>query len=213
MPAMRNIQIIDRADNATFSLFQATDEEFDALFPDGREMELIEDVLARLGDPAGEILSRIRERPILKRDAQGVHGTLFYGWEDRRHFLPETRREVDWPKSAINPAQRRLFAAAKATPAAQTKVEKEEPSTAGHGCLVVLLGAAGLWLILSGNVYQPFFFTLWGAAILSPIAVRKPSLWLGRPADRRADPARYWTLILAGGSLVAFGLYTLLAGS
>ena len=115
---MRNIQFIDRADNATFSLFQATDEEFDALFPDGRDMELIEDVLARLGEPAGEILSRIRERPILKRDAQGVHGTLFYGWEDRRHFLPETRREVDWPKSAINPAQRRLFAAAKATPAA-----------------------------------------------------------------------------------------------
>ena len=37
---MKNIQIIDRAENATFSLFQATDEEFDAIFPgDGQDME------------------------------------------------------------------------------------------------------------------------------------------------------------------------------
>lgn len=32
---MKNIQIIDGAVNATFSVFQATAEEFDAIFPDG----------------------------------------------------------------------------------------------------------------------------------------------------------------------------------
>jgi hypothetical protein len=46
---MRNIQIIDGAVNATFSVFQATDEEFDAIFPDGRDMELVEDLVDRLG--------------------------------------------------------------------------------------------------------------------------------------------------------------------
>jgi hypothetical protein len=45
---MRNVQIIDGADNATFSLFQATVEEFLAIFPDGRDMELVEDLIARL---------------------------------------------------------------------------------------------------------------------------------------------------------------------
>lgn len=30
---MKNVQVIDGATNATFSLFQATDEEFAAIFP------------------------------------------------------------------------------------------------------------------------------------------------------------------------------------
>ena len=31
---MKNIQIIDGADNCTFSIFQATDEEFSLIFPE-----------------------------------------------------------------------------------------------------------------------------------------------------------------------------------
>ncbi|PSJ38400.1 hypothetical protein [Allosphingosinicella deserti] len=111
---MRNIQIINGARNATFSLFQATDEEFAAIFPDDQDMALIEDVVTRLGESeAGNILSRIWERPILKRDAQGIHGTFFYDWDDRREILPVTRREVDWDERSINAAQRRLFQAAR----------------------------------------------------------------------------------------------------
>ena len=30
---MKNVQVIDRADNATFSIFQATGEEFVLIFP------------------------------------------------------------------------------------------------------------------------------------------------------------------------------------
>ncbi|QAY77789.1 hypothetical protein [Sphingosinicella sp. BN140058] len=109
---MRNIQIIDGARNATFSLFQATDAEFAAIFPGDQDMALIEDVVARLGESeAGIILSRIWERPILKRDARGIYGTLFYDWIDRRDVLPVTRREVDWDELSINAAQRRLFQA------------------------------------------------------------------------------------------------------
>lgn len=47
--------------------------------------------------------------PILKRDAQGLHGTLFYGWAHRREHYPSTKREVDWNEQAIDDAQRRLF--------------------------------------------------------------------------------------------------------
>jgi hypothetical protein len=107
---VKNIQIIDGAENATFSVFQATDEEFAELFIDGRDMELIEDVIRRLGeDRAREILSPVWDRPILKRDANGLHGTLFYGWVSRRRYLPRTRREVDLDESSINEAQRHLF--------------------------------------------------------------------------------------------------------
>ncbi|WP_439356701.1 hypothetical protein [Bradyrhizobium sp. DASA03007] len=110
---MKNIQIIDRAENATFSVFQVTDEEFSAIFPaDGQDIEFIEDFIARCGgdDQAGLILRQVWERPILKRDANGIHGTLYYDYEHRRQHLPATKREVDWDEDAINPAQRRLFA-------------------------------------------------------------------------------------------------------
>jgi hypothetical protein len=49
--SLKNIQIIDRAVNATFSLFQATDDEFAAIFPGpGQDMELIEDFTERAGE-------------------------------------------------------------------------------------------------------------------------------------------------------------------
>lgn len=105
---MKNIQIIDGAENATFSLFQATDEEFAAIFPDGRDMELVEDLFDRIGaEGANRLLDAIWNRPILKRDALGLHGTIFYDNERRR--LPVSKREVDWDNRSINPAQRELF--------------------------------------------------------------------------------------------------------
>jgi len=109
---LKNIQIIDRAENATFSLFQATDEEFAAIFPgEDQDMELVEDFTERVGtDEALRILLPVWERPVLKRDAHGIHGTLYYEYSDRRHYLPVSKREVDWNESYINSAQRRLFA-------------------------------------------------------------------------------------------------------
>ena len=107
---MKNIQIIDGAVNATFSVFQATEEEYAAIFPDGRDMELVEDLIARLGEnEAGRVLVPLWERPILKRDAMGIHGTLFFDNEHPPRKIPPSKREVDWEDSAINQAQRDLF--------------------------------------------------------------------------------------------------------
>ncbi len=108
---MKNIQIIDGAVNATFSIFQATDEEFATIFPDGRDMELVEDLVERLGEEAaGSVLDPLWNRPILKRDALGIHGTLFYDNEHRREHIPPSKREIDLDDSSVNQAQRDLFA-------------------------------------------------------------------------------------------------------
>ena len=90
----------------------SAEEEFAAIFPaEGQDMELIEDFLERVGEEqARGILQPIWKRPILKRDAHGIHGTLYYQYADRRRYLPTTKREVDWDDSSINFAQRRLFA-------------------------------------------------------------------------------------------------------
>lgn len=109
---MKNIQIIDGALNATFSIFQATDEEFDAIFPAaGQDIEFGEDFHDRIGsEHAANILAPIWERPILKRDARGIHDALYYNYADRRQYLPATKREVDRDDLTINSAQRILFA-------------------------------------------------------------------------------------------------------
>lgn len=109
---MKNIQVIDGALNATFSVFQATDEEYETIFPNDQDMEFIEDYLGRTEEgEAGAVLAAIWDRPVLKRDAQGIHGTLFYQWADRKEYFPQSKREVDWDEFGINEAQRRLFRA------------------------------------------------------------------------------------------------------
>ncbi len=112
---MKNVQVIDGATNAKFSLFQATDEEFAAIFPDGRDMELIEHLFERLGeDDATRVLERVWTRPVLKRDAVGLHGTLFY--DNAHREIPASKREVDCDDRGINPAQRELFSRHRPTP-------------------------------------------------------------------------------------------------
>jgi hypothetical protein len=58
---MKNIQVIDRGLNCTFSIFQATDEEFALLFPEaGQDIQYAEDLdFIAIGDA----LDRIWERP------------------------------------------------------------------------------------------------------------------------------------------------------
>jgi hypothetical protein len=51
-----------------------------------------------------------QERPILKRDANGIHGALYFDCQSRRRHMTITKREVDLDDRSINPAQRKLFA-------------------------------------------------------------------------------------------------------
>lgn len=109
---MKNVQIIDGSDNATFSVFRATDDEFDYLFPGpGQDIELVEDFISRHHEKfASETLRNLWLRPIHKTEVQGVDGTLFYGYSDKRHHLPASKCEIDRDVSQINQAQRELYA-------------------------------------------------------------------------------------------------------
>ena len=106
---MKNVQIIDGADNCTFSIFQLTDDEFALIFPaDGQDIQFAEDLSAS----AGRALTAAWDRPVRKADANGIHGTLFYGFAARRQNFPNTKRERDWDEAAINEAQRRMYRSA-----------------------------------------------------------------------------------------------------
>jgi hypothetical protein len=107
---VKNIQVIDGALNCTFSIFQATEEEFALLFPVSRQdIQYAEDlVLLPDQERVEAALRQIWERPIRKQDALGIHGTLFYELE-RYKALYREKREDAVESSAISQAQRRLF--------------------------------------------------------------------------------------------------------
>ena len=93
---MKHIRVIDGAENCRFSIRLISDEDFAAVFAEpGRDVEFIEDLTARVGEmEAGALVSRSTTRRIAKRDAVGIHGTLFFGPSNRRRFFP-TKRETD----------------------------------------------------------------------------------------------------------------------
>lgn len=107
---MKNIQVIDGALNCTFSIFQATDDEFRLLFPErDQDIQYAEDLAGLSNSKTIEdALGRIWQRPIRKRDAMGIHGTLFYELQRYKHWYPHKREDAVVP-TAISVAQRRLF--------------------------------------------------------------------------------------------------------
>lgn len=91
---MKNIQIIDGADNAVFDIFSATEEEFALIFPEDQDVAFIEEVMAR--GPENELdeaFNRIWKRRISKREAMGIHGILFYELDHKRQYYPTRKDE------------------------------------------------------------------------------------------------------------------------
>ncbi|MGB6775308.1 MAG: hypothetical protein WBE45_13075 [Terriglobales bacterium] len=112
MATVKNIQIIDGADNATYSIFQATEDEFSTIFPCfGQDIEVVEDYVSRVGeDEASKTLSRLWERPIHKHDVNGIHSTLYYDYKEKAKYLPASKREIDRAAGQINESERALYA-------------------------------------------------------------------------------------------------------
>jgi hypothetical protein len=96
---MKNIQVIDGAENSVYDVFAATDEEFALIFPTGQDVAFIDEVIARgPRKQLDEAFTRIWDRRIPKREAMGIHGLLFYELEHKKQYYP-TRRDEE----AINP--------------------------------------------------------------------------------------------------------------
>jgi hypothetical protein len=107
---MKNIQIIDGASNCTFSIFQATTEEFNLLFPGpGQDIQFSEGLEGLSNqDAVMSALGSLWERPIKKCDAMGIHGTIFYELERYREVYPG-KTEASVNPSAISYVQRQLY--------------------------------------------------------------------------------------------------------
>ncbi|CAM3746105.1 hypothetical protein [Paracidovorax anthurii] len=101
---MKNIQIIDGAQNCVYDIFSASDEDFALIFPDGADIAFIDEIYAtndkRILDAA---FNNIWKQRIKKSEAQGIHGIIFYELEKKKVYYP-TRKDEE----AINPDGSRL---------------------------------------------------------------------------------------------------------
>lgn len=101
---MKNIQIIDGAENCVYDIFAATKEQFSLIFAPGTDIAFIDEVHARENPELLDAAFReIWSRPVRKRDANGIHGILFYELANKKKYYP-TRKDDE----AGNPDGSRL---------------------------------------------------------------------------------------------------------
>jgi hypothetical protein len=101
---MKNIQVIDGAQNAVYDIFAATDAEFSLIFPTGQDVAFIDEVMARGAREALDAaFGSIWTRRVRKSEAMGIHGLLFYELAHKKASYP-TRKDEE----AVNPDGTRL---------------------------------------------------------------------------------------------------------
>lgn len=91
---MKNIMAIDGAQNCVYDIFEITDEQFRILFPaPGQDIAFAEDFDQQISAEDEEKMSGMWEKRIPKKDAVGIHGTIFYELEHKREYYPTLRDE------------------------------------------------------------------------------------------------------------------------
>lgn len=90
---MKNIQIIDGADNCTYSIYSVSEDDFQIIFPGhGQDIEFASDLDERIRNTPNESLyERLFEKTIEKKQVVGIHGTLFYEMDYKKDFYPIKR--------------------------------------------------------------------------------------------------------------------------
>jgi len=92
---MKNIQVIDGAENCTYDIFAATEKEFSLIFPDGQDVEFIDDFIRRVGKKkASDVLKALWRRRQDKKQVRGLKGTLFFELEFKKKYYP-TKKESE----------------------------------------------------------------------------------------------------------------------
>ena len=93
---MKNIQVIDGAENCVYDIFQATEAEFDQIFQNGIDILFSDEIVN--SEEINNIFKNIWERRIPKNKAMGIHGTIFYELSHKKEYYPD---RID--EKAVNP--------------------------------------------------------------------------------------------------------------
>jgi hypothetical protein len=101
---MKNIMIIDGADNCAYDVFAATDDEFALFFPaEGQDIAFADELWAKPVQPRiKRAFDALWGRPVDKKSMAGLHGTIFYQLESKKQYYPN-RRDSDLTENRSRP--------------------------------------------------------------------------------------------------------------
>jgi hypothetical protein len=89
---MKNVQVIDGAENCVYDIFSISEAEFAVIFPDGTDVAFVEEVGGRVApDVLNAVLQRLWAARCVKSEVQGLHGTLFFECTHKMKYYPERR--------------------------------------------------------------------------------------------------------------------------
>lgn len=98
---MKNILVIDSADNCAYDIYACSDQDFWRLFPDVRG-DMSDVAFSDEFDYGGaqeaerNLWSRLWSNPVPKPLVHGLHGVIFYGFPERKKFyLNRQDRDLD----------------------------------------------------------------------------------------------------------------------
>jgi hypothetical protein len=95
---VKNIQVIDGADNCEYCIFAAMNKEFEAIFPDGQDIEFIEDFINRVGDSvAGKITEAMWKRPVNKKPHKAYTARSSISLSRKGGITPPRRNQKWFP--------------------------------------------------------------------------------------------------------------------
>lgn len=101
---MKNVQVIDGADNAVYDVFAVSDADFGLIFPPGQDVAFLDEVRAREdSDVLDAAFERIWAHRVPKSQVMGIHGLLFVDLPGKKAYYPSRRDE-----EAVNPDGTRL---------------------------------------------------------------------------------------------------------
>lgn len=91
---MKNVQVVDGADNSTFPVYSVTEDDFRLIFAErGQDVEFAQDLVERCGSEsaAGQLIMRVTRKQVKKSEVCGIHGTLFIDLPKRKKYFPRKR--------------------------------------------------------------------------------------------------------------------------
>ena len=89
---MKNVQVIDGADNCVYDIFAFPDDVFALVFSAGTDIAFVEDLQKRAdAERVFRGLESAWANRLPKEHVNGIHGTLFYGLAHKRKYYPTLR--------------------------------------------------------------------------------------------------------------------------
>lgn len=91
---MKNIQIIDDADNCVYDIFQVNESGFELIFENNSDIAFIEDLEKRPDwAQVSSVLEGMWQNRLAKIEVNGIHGIIFYGLTKKKKYYPTLKDE------------------------------------------------------------------------------------------------------------------------